>query len=536
MYKSYYFLNRYNIELREILINKTILEIFSQEKDKLIIHLKNEEDNFIEFNVSSKEPYILLKRKFNRAKKNTIDFFHPFIGSLVLDLSIASDDRIIKITTSVGNIFFTIRGNLTNVFYIADDQIYGFKKEDDIKLAQLKSDFINKIYISSFNMIDENNLAGKSLEQIKKEFPFIGKDILNEVKLRQDDNSALYKLINDILITIRDDKPAVFFNDSSYDLKLGFSNLKIFAGMRKDIYDDVVTALNAYVSKKYFFSDYTSKKTKIELYLKRELLKVTERLNNLRAVIEKGSKEELYNKYANLLLINLNKILPGIDEVEIDDIYDNNKSIKIKLDPKLNAHKNIDRYFEKSRDEKINFEKSVQLKEEAEKYFQKLKAIEKKLESTQTIKELEEIMSELKIKESDSSKEENDISSKFKHYIIENKYNVYVGKDSANNDLLTTKFAKQNDFWFHARSVSGSHVVLRVENTKEVIPKNILKKAAALAAYHSKAKTSGLASVSYTLKKYVVKRKGMPLGQVSLLNEKVLLVKPEIPIDCEFIS
>lgn len=235
MYKSYYFLNRYVIELREILINKTVFEIFSQEKDKLIIHLKNGQDNFIEMNVSSKDPYILLKRKFNRAKKNTIDFFHPFIGSIILDVSIASDDRIIKITTSVGNIFFTIRGNLTNVFYIADDQIYGFKKEDDIKLEQLKSDFINKIYISSFNMIDKNNLAGKSLEQIKKEFPFIGKDILNEVKLRQDDNSDLYKLINDILITIRDDKPAVFFDDNSYDLKIGFSNLKIFAGMRKEI-------------------------------------------------------------------------------------------------------------------------------------------------------------------------------------------------------------------------------------------------------------------------------------------------------------
>ena len=130
----------------------------------------------------------------------------------------------------------------------------------------------------------------------------------------------------------------------------------------------------------------------------------------------------------------------------------------------------------------------------------------------------------------------DEVEIKFKHYLIEKKYHVFVGKDSVNNDLLTIRFAKQNDFWFHARSVSGSHVVLRIENTKEVVPKNILKKAASLAAYHSKAKTAGVVPVSYTFKKYVIKRKGQPTGQVSLLRENVLLVKPEIPVDTEYLT
>jgi len=133
-------------------------------------------------------------------------------------------------------------------------------------------------------------------------------------------------------------------------------------------------------------------------------------------------------------------------------------------------------------------------------------------------------------------KGKEDGSIKFKHYIIEGKYNVYVGKDSKNNDLLTTRFAKQNDYWFHARSVSGSHVILRVENIKEVIPKNVLKKTASLAAYHSKAKTAGIVPVAYTFKKYVVKKKNMPIGTVHLLKENVLLVKPEIPKDCEYVQ
>jgi predicted ribosome quality control (RQC) complex YloA/Tae2 family protein len=131
-------------------------------------------------------------------------------------------------------------------------------------------------------------------------------------------------------------------------------------------------------------------------------------------------------------------------------------------------------------------------------------------------------------------KPEDDIKSKFKYYIIQDKYIVYVGKDSKSNDLLTMKFAKQNDYWFHARGVSGSHVVLKNETPKEKIPKNILKSAASIAAYHSKAKTSGMAPVSYTQKKYVVKKKGMEPGKVALLKEDVLIVTPELPGDAKY--
>ena len=121
----------------------------------------------------------------------------------------------------------------------------------------------------------------------------------------------------------------------------------------------------------------------------------------------------------------------------------------------------------------------------------------------------------------------------FKHYILHDKYDVFVGKDSKNNDELTTQFAKQNDLWFHARGLPGSHVVLRITNTKEAVPKNIIKETASIAAYFSKAKTAGMVPVSYTFRKYVHKKKGLDPGQVILDREDVVLVKPEIPKGCE---
>ncbi len=222
--------------------------------------------------------------------------------------------------------------------------------------------------------------------------------------------------------------------------------------------------------------------------------------------------------------------------IEVFDIYNDNLALTVKLNETLTPQKNVDYYFDKSRSDKIKLEKSKQLYKNFSKQFLKFKELEERFNNSKDIEDYDNIMKELKLNVKTSEKRDHDTQFSFKHYIIESKYHVFVGKDSKNNDLLTTKFAKQNDYWFHARSVPGSHVVLRVENAKETIPKPILKKTASLAAFHSKAKTAGLVPVSFTQKKYVVKKKGMEAGKVALLKEDVLIVKPEIPKECEYIA
>jgi len=294
--------------------------------------------------------------------------------------------------------------------------------------------------------------------------------------------------------------------------------------------------VNFLLSKKYYLKDKYSKEKIVRNHIERELKKVTNKIQNLQGLIERGTKEDEYNKSGQLLLTNLGAIKSRMSSIIVEDIISGVGKIKIDLNPSLSPQKNVDYYFDKSRSEKISFAKNLQLIEAAKKDYEHLKKIEDSLNKIESTKELDELMKSLKIKQPQESEEKEDLSSKFKQYMIEGKYKVYVGKDSKSNDLLTTRFAKQNDYWFHARGSSGSHVVLRVENTKEPIPKYILKKAAALAAYHSKSKTAGVVPVAYTFKKYVVKKKGDPSGTVRLLREDVLLVKPEIPDGCEFVS
>ncbi|MDP2365199.1 MAG: hypothetical protein Q8M94_15710, partial [Ignavibacteria bacterium] len=93
MYKNYYYLNRLTLELRSLLTGKKILSIFSQVKDRLIIHLFNDEDIFLEISVNHSEPFINVRNRFSRARKNTITFFDELLEATINDVLIACDDR-----------------------------------------------------------------------------------------------------------------------------------------------------------------------------------------------------------------------------------------------------------------------------------------------------------------------------------------------------------------------------------------------------------------------------------------------------------
>ena len=105
---------------------------------------------------------------------------------------------------------------------------------------------------------------------------------------------------------------------------------------------------------------------------------------------------------------------------------------------------------------------------------------------------------------------------------------VLAGKTDTDNDYLSIKMANPNDYWFHVRGMPGSHVILRAKEGEEP-DKSVLKEAAAIAAYHSKAKTGGVTAVSCTMAKYVSKPRGAKTGTVIIKKESVLKVRPAIP-------
>jgi predicted ribosome quality control (RQC) complex YloA/Tae2 family protein len=535
MYKNYFFLYRQVAEANELLEGYEIISAFSQEKDKLILTLShNNILKYLEISANPSLPYFNLKDTFHRAKKNSISFFKEYLPAKIISFEIAFFDRIIKIKLNTASLYFVIKGKETNFFlFNKANNLSSFKKRN----LKVEENELDQMPFSNTVKLPEIVLEGEEdfFDNLKIKYPFIGREIILETELRCNENSGLskIKILQQIIEETFTERPAVFYDEGLNEYLIGISSFRSLQRKEVKIFDNIFPALSYYLNKKYSTDSAVDKRKKWEKYIRRESGKITSKLNNLKSRIDKGSNEVEYNKLANLILINLHSIRKGIKEIELNDIY-TNQPVTIKLNPEFSSRENADYYFEKARTEKINYKKSVELYNQCRKKFDYYKELEQRLNESAE-ENLADLLKELKVKDMQTDLPKNDLTDKFKQYVIENKYKLFVGRDSKNNDLLTVKFARQNDFWFHARSVPGSHVVLKVDNSKEAVPKNILKKAASIAAYHSKAKTSGLVPVSYTQKKYVVKKKGMEPGKVALLKEEVLLVKPEIPSGCEYI-
>lgn len=113
-------------------------------------------------------------------------------------------------------------------------------------------------------------------------------------------------------------------------------------------------------------------------------------------------------------------------------------------------------------------------------------------------------------------------------YDLPGGWKVLVGRTDADNDYLSLKLAGSDDWWFHVRGLPGSHVILQGPAAEEA-DRSTLERAAAIAAYYSKAREGGVVPVSCTRARYVTKPRGAKPGTVNIRKESVLKVRPGLP-------
>ena len=117
---------------------------------------------------------------------------------------------------------------------------------------------------------------------------------------------------------------------------------------------------------------------------------------------------------------------------------------------------------------------------------------------------------------------------RWREYELAGGWSVLAGRTEADNDYLSLKLADPRDWWFHAKSVAGSHVLLRAREDAEP-DRATLEAAAAIAAWHSKARNGGVVPVSCTLAVNVSKPRGADPGTVTIRKEKIFKVRPALP-------
>jgi predicted ribosome quality control (RQC) complex YloA/Tae2 family protein len=111
-------------------------------------------------------------------------------------------------------------------------------------------------------------------------------------------------------------------------------------------------------------------------------------------------------------------------------------------------------------------------------------------------------------------------------YELPGGWTLLVGASDFDNDCLSTTIAAPEDWWFHVQGVPGSHVILRAKPDTEP-DRETLRQAAAVAAFHSKARASGIARVYCTRAQYVKKPRRAKVGTVEVSRGTVLKVRPD---------
>ena len=122
----------------------------------------------------------------------------------------------------------------------------------------------------------------------------------------------------------------------------------------------------------------------------------------------------------------------------------------------------------------------------------------------------------------------SDIQPECWHYELPGGFRALAGKTDADNDILSLKTAGAGDLWFHVHGLPGSHVIL-LHPDGDAPDSDLIKTAAAIAAWHSKARNAGRVPVKYTAARHVSKPRGAKPGSVTIKREKTVRVRPALP-------
>lgn len=212
--------------------------------------------------------------------------------------------------------------------------------------------------------------------------------------------------------------------------------------------------------------------------------------------------------------------------------YYTNEEITIPLDPTLTPQENSKKYFERYGKLKRTEEALTGQIADTQSEIEHLESISNALDIALEESDLSQIKDELTeygyIKKHYSSKKGAKMQAKSKpfHYISSDGYDIYVGKNNYQNDELTFKLATGNDWWFHAKKMPGSHVVVKTKDG--TLPDRTFEEAGSLAAYYSKGKTAPKVEIDYLQKKNVKKPAGAKPGFVVYYTNYSLMASPDI--------
>ncbi len=293
-------------------------------------------------------------------------------------------------------------------------------------------------------------------------------------------------------------------------------------------YDSISEVLETYYASRNIYTRIRQKSSDLRRIVTTALERNRKKFLLQQKQLEDTEKREKYRIYGELLNTYGYHLESGAKKLEALNYY-TNEMITIPLDDQLSASENAKKYFDRYGKLKRTYEALTTLIEETKDEITHLESIATALDIAVSEDDLVQIKEELiefgYIRKKRGDKKAR-IKSKPFHYISSDGFHIYVGKNNYQNDELTFKFATGNDWWFHAKGMPGSHVIVKTEG--EELPDRTFEEAGRLAGFYSKGRDNDKVEIDYLQKKNVKKPNKSAPGFVVYYTNYSLTIQPDI--------
>ena len=544
---NYFTLKLLAKRLNEILPGHRLTGAFSQERDELVLATEASPSHVV-ISCRHGENCLFLHPGYARARSNTANLMEPAAGKIIRAVSTDPNDRVVSITLD-GSLTLACRffGGRANVVLVDGEgrTVESFRKSRTHEAPLPPGEAGSPL----FDIVRLQHMLAASADQpvsrvIRQAVPQLGPDLARELLARTnlpDDAHAgnlpssgvsrLITALGELLGELDIARPVVYGGPEGSAPLCSPVPLQSFEGRERRTFDDIHEAVRFTVYRRRALLVADRERSGILNALQKEIDRLDRAIGSLDEGRSEYERADLYELYGSLLLAHLDAVPRGASSVDIDDGPTHHV---IRLDPRINATRNAQRYYDRAkRARAAHNEVRLRRPPLLERRSLALQLLEDvaRLRSRDDLKAFagdhERELAAFRI--GPKAREREQIP--FRIFTVDGGFEVWAGKSSENNDLLTLRHAKPNDLWFHARGAGGSHVVLRVGTGSGEPGKRARHQAASIAAYYSKMRSAGTVPVAMTRRKFVRKPRGAPPGTVALEREEVLFVPPQLPVE-----
>ena len=551
MVDSYFTFRALVDEWRSLLVGTVVEDAFSQVKNELTVALADEgRDAMLRCSVQRPFIYLFRTEGIAKARRNVATLFEDAFGREVTGVRIADCDRMVYLDLQGGWRFqWQLFGARANAYLVDDTGTVAeaFQRHGDLAGTDAPSPRAAPMPETWDDFEDRWRTNRNSTRQaIQSTVPLFGRLLAQETVHRagvttgdpesvdESERRALYDASREILQDLEDPAPVVYGRGQFPD---AFSLVPLrhhaMHGEPEAVesFDSVDHAVAAFVKRRLAEKHYHRLYDPLEEALRDAAEHYRESAERMMEELSNESRAARYERWGHLLMAQKDEVPAGAEEVTLPDLFEDGEPVTIPLDPAKSPIENAEYYYARARRTRRSREEAESRLDETIQRAETAKALHDKILDVDTLSGIKDFRKE---HEDDVApfvdRPDADVDRfPFRRFDLGEGFEVWVGKNARQNDELTFHTAQKYDLWLHARGVPGSHTVLHLPNRDAEPGRRRRYTAAAIAAYYSKARGSGLVPVMITRRKYVRSPKGSPAGAVRVDHEDVLLVEPGLP-------